>query len=139
MRICLIPLKVETKNPGANMRHLVQRLDEASPFKPDLICLPECTLTGYLYEKEDLSRFAEPIPGKTFEQMAALADRFGTSVCFGMLESTSAGVYNSAVLLDRAGQLIHKQRKMSEQAPFLNGDIFSSVPLHDESSAGKST
>ena len=127
MRICLIPLKTEPRNPEANLEHLRHRLQEVDRYKPDLVCLPECTLTGYLYEKEDLSRFAEPISGKTISQLSNLAIKYGVYLCCGFLESTPTDVFNTAVLLDTAGRLIHLHRKINEQPPFANGHTVKSA------------
>lgn len=95
--------------------------------KPDLVCLPECAFTGYLYEEGDFRRFAEPIPGPTVEEMARVAQKHQVYLCFGLLERTSKGVYNSAVLLDRQGRVLHIHRKNVEQPPFLNGEQVESV------------
>lgn len=127
MRVCLIPLKTEPRNPSANLERLVQCLAEIAYYRPDLICLPECTFTGYLYDEDDLKQFAEPIPGPTTEQMGQLARRYTTHLCFGLLEATESGVYNSAVLLDRTGKIILKHRKIAEKPPFVNGDTVNSV------------
>jgi len=127
MRVCLIPLKTEIRNLAANFHHLCEKLETASEHKPDLIGLPECTLTGYLYENEDFERFAEPIPGRTTQLLAELARRYHVYLCFGLLERTVTGVYNAAVLMDKAGNIIHKHRKIIEQPPFLNGDTVASV------------
>jgi predicted amidohydrolase len=92
-----------------------------------LICLPECSFTGYLYAQEDFIRFAETIPGATTEKIARLAHAHNANICFGMLESTAQGVYNSAVLLDRTGAICCVHRKIVEQPPFLNGICMTST------------
>ncbi|MBN2007046.1 MAG: carbon-nitrogen hydrolase family protein [Anaerolineae bacterium] len=127
MRVCLIPLKTELRNPKANLERLIQRLAEVAPYHPDLVCFPECTLTGYLYAEEDFVRFAEPIPGPTTEQLSRLAQTYSLYLCCGLLESTPEGIYNAAVLFNRAGKIIFKHRKVYEQPPFINGDAVGSV------------
>ncbi|MDW8148304.1 MAG: carbon-nitrogen hydrolase family protein [Roseiflexaceae bacterium] len=122
MRICLIPLKTEPRNPSANVRHFQQRLAELAPYAPELICLPECAFTGYLYELHDLDRYAEPIPGETTAMVAALARTYRCAICFGLLERAAEGFYSSAVLIEPSGQIAVVQRKMSEQPPFVAGD-----------------
>lgn len=122
MRVCLIPLKTEIRNPSVNLERVRQRLEEAARHQPDLVCFPECTLTGYLYEDEDFRRFAEPIPGPIVEEMARLARSHKVYLCFGLLEATEEGVYNSAVLLDREGRVVCRHRKVNEKPPFINGE-----------------
>lgn len=122
MKACLIPLKIELRNPPANLRHFQDRLAQVARHQPDLVCLPECAFTGYLYDEEDFARFAEPIPGKTTALLSRLASKYHCSICFGMLERTEEGVYSTAVLIDQSGHILLTQRKMSEKPPFLAGE-----------------
>ncbi len=121
MRVCLIPLRIEVRNPEANLRHFQQRLKEVSQYQPDVICLPECTFTGYLYDNQDFKQFAETIPGQTTETLSILAKKHQYYICFGMLEKTREGIYDSAVLIDSAGKLLLVHRKLVERPPFING------------------
>jgi len=122
MKVCLIPLKIEIRNPSANLRHFLTRLAEVESYQPDLICLPECAFTGYLYETQDFEKFAETIPGKTTAFISRIAKERQCYICFGMLEKAQQGVYSSAVLIDKSGQIVHVHRKISEQPPFTTGN-----------------
>lgn len=124
MRLCLIPLKITSRDVAANLVELKRRLREVSCPRPDLVCLPECALTGYLYEDADVQRFAEPIPGPTTERMSALARECKIFLCFGLLEVSDKNFknfFNSAVLLDRHGKILLHHRKICEHPPFTNG------------------
>lgn len=122
MRICLLPLKIEPRNPAANIRHFQQRLAEVASYAPDLVCLPECAFTGYLYEPHDLEWYAEPIPGETTAAVATLAQAYHCALCFGMLECAGGEFYSSVILIDGSGRIALVQRKMSEQPPCAAGD-----------------
>jgi predicted amidohydrolase len=122
MRVCLVPLRIEVKNPSANLCRFEQRLAEIARHRPDLICLPECAFTGYLCEEQDLERFAEPIPGRTTEVISRLARENRCYICFGMLEKAKEGFYSSAILLDRFGEVRLVHRKINEQPPFVTGN-----------------
>lgn len=128
MRIALIPLQTRYRDPAANLRHLEERLDEAERHRPDLVVLPECTLTGYLYEEEDLARFAEPVPGPTTQEMARLARQHGFWLCFGLVERVGALFYNTALLLDRRGHIALRHRKVHEKPPYALGESVRSLP-----------
>lgn len=121
MRAALIPLRTFPRQVEANFAEIERRLEEAVCFAPDLICLPECALTGYLYEQADFDRFAEPLTGPGVRRLAGLARRFGVFLCAGWLERAPEGVYNAALLLDRRGDLVLHHRKIEEQPPFLCG------------------
>ena len=127
MKLCLVPLRTELRNPQKNIERLCDRLEEASHFQPDLICLPECTLTGYLYEPEDIIYFAEPAKGQTMQKMVEFARFFHVFLCYGFLESTSEGIYNSAALIDKNGDLLHIHRKVNEKKPFVGGQSFTRI------------
>ena len=120
--IALIPLKTHPRQPDANFREAERRLAQAADARAGLAILPECTLTGYLYDPADLQRFAEPIPGPSTRRMARLARRYGLGVCFGLLERTPQGVFNTAALLDAQGDILLIHRKILEQPPFLTGN-----------------
>lgn len=127
MRLCLIPLQITPRDVAANLSGLERRLREISRHRPDLVCLPECALSGYLYEDADVQRFAEPIPGPTTERMSALAREHKISLCFGLLEIAGTNFFNSAVLLDRHGEILLHHRKICEHPPFTNGTTVQSV------------
>jgi predicted amidohydrolase len=121
MKVCLIPLKMEARNPAENLHRFQQRLAEVAPYQPDLVGLPECAFTGYLYETQDFEKFAEPIPGETTATIARLAKEHRCYICLGMLEKSKEGVYSSAVLVDKFGRIVHIHRKIIEQPPFATG------------------
>ncbi len=122
IRLALIPLRTRPRAPQVNRQEVARRLAQVAAARPHLVCLPECTLTGYLYTETDLARFAEPIPGPTTQAMAALARQHGVFLCFGLLERAPEGVYNTALLLDDRGEIRLKHRKIHEQPPFCTGD-----------------
>ncbi len=122
MKICLVPLRTIPREPETNLANLQKVLVQASLHRPDLICLPECTLTGYLYEEADLECFSEPIPGPVVERMADLARHYRINMCFGLLERTLTGFFDTAVLLDRQGEILLAHRKIHESAPFSTGN-----------------
>jgi predicted amidohydrolase len=127
MRVCLLPLQTKARDPQANLERLRRWLPEISVYRPDLICLPECALTGYLSEQADLERFAEPVPGPTSQAMAAIAQELETCLCFGLVEAAADGVYNSAVLLDQQGRAVLVHRKIVEKPPYLSGQAIKTV------------
>lgn len=127
MRACLIPLQIHSRQVEENLAELDRRLEEAARHNPDLVCLPECTLTGYLYEQADFERFAEPLAGPAVLRLAGLAQRFGVYLCAGLLERAPEGVYNAALLFNRRGGLLLHHRKIEEKPPFLYGHAFHSA------------
>ncbi len=127
MRVALVSLRTLPRHPDANRREVETQLARIAPWKPDLVCLPECTLTGYLYRGEDLKRFSEPVPGDSTNWFGALAGKYALYLCASLLERASAGFFSSALLFDREGRLVLHYRKVEEKPPFLPGDSFVSA------------
>jgi len=81
----------------------------------DLVCLPELHAGPYFCQTEDPAAFdlAEPIPGPTTVQIAALAGELGAVVVASIFERRAAGLYhNTAVVLDADGSIAGRYRKM---------------------------
>jgi predicted amidohydrolase len=99
-----------TKLPAESVRRFVAGIDKAIPGKVDLIVLPEgITVIGTGKSYVDVS---EAIPGPTTATLAEVAKRRHAYIVAGIYEREGAIVYNTAVLLDRAGNVAGKYRKV---------------------------
>jgi predicted amidohydrolase len=56
-----------------------------------------------------------------------LACSFHVFLCYGFLEASPEGIYNSATLLDKNGRILHTHRKVVEKMPFVSGQSFESI------------
>ena len=91
-------------NVGANRDHVMGLLDLALQAKPDLVCLPETFTTvnvpfGNPYE------LAETIPGPTTEAVAQRARQHHCYIICPMRNQREGKLYNSAIIIDRQGQI----------------------------------
>jgi len=95
-----------------NVQSLIAGIREACREEAaDLVVLPELGTTPYFCgaaEKRFLD-WAEPVPGPTTEAFAAVAGELGINIVVGMFERGGGRgeFYNSAVVLDRKGQIVH--------------------------------
>jgi len=80
----------------------MMRLNQAASFQPDIACLPELFA----------NRPPEPVPGPVTERLAAWAREHSSYVLFGLKTRTGNRVHNSAILLDRKGQIRGEYAKM---------------------------
>jgi N-carbamoylputrescine amidase len=113
-RVGLVQMRCES-DPDRNLRHAQDAIADAAREGADVVCLPELFRTPYLCQNEDPSRFdlAEPIPGPTTEVLAKQAADFGISLVVSLFERRAAGLYhNTAVVLNAAGELVGRYRKM---------------------------
>lgn len=80
----------------------LEQLETAGQQHVDIACLPE----------EFAGTTAEPIPGPTVNAVAALARKYGMYVICPIREQAGPEQYNTAVLLDRQGQVTGQYRKV---------------------------
>ncbi len=84
------------------LEETMARLNQAAVFKPDIACLPE------LFSR----RPPEPVPGPVTEKLAAWALGHSSYVVFGLKTRVGGRVYNSALLIDRKGQIVGQYNKI---------------------------
>ncbi len=88
----------------ANLAKASALLERACASRPDIVCLPEVFATrGVPYETA--AEVAQPVPGAITDMAAGFARRYGAYIICPLLERRQDALYNSAVLLDRQGQV----------------------------------
>jgi len=88
-------------------------LDQAAASHPDIVCLPEVwTRKG-----------PEPVPGPTTRMMAEWARAHHCYVICPIKTKVKGKVYNSAVLIDRAGQIVGRFDKIHPTEGELKGGV----------------
>jgi predicted amidohydrolase len=101
------------RNSGSaaeNVRRFVEAVDKAVPDGADIILLPEgITIVGTGKKYADV---AEPVPGPTTAMLGEAAKRRKAYIAAGIYEREGTAMYNTAVLIDRAGKVIGKYRKV---------------------------
>ena len=94
---------------AANVDSFAGIIRGAADQKPDIICLPEgMTVVGTGRSYVDVS---EAVPGPTTEKLGALARELRSYIVAGLYERVGPVVYNTAVLIDRAGKVAGTYRK----------------------------
>jgi N-carbamoylputrescine amidase len=121
LRVALAQIPLEDGDLARNMHITEKAAWDASLHNPDFLCFPEAIDFGWLHQ--GARHDALPIPGKYTDFLATLAARHRTWVCAGCLEKDGESVYNSAVVLDRAGRIVHKHRKI-RTLPDVTGHIY---------------
>lgn len=113
MKLAMAQMLVEGGNKKGNLERASQRIATAAKNGADLILLPEILDLGWTHSSAKTE--AEPIPGgSTYESLALAARKNNIYVCAGITEKDKDKVYNSAVLINREGQLLLKHRKVHE-------------------------
>ena len=99
-----------------NIELATQLVDDALRQGAELVVLPECMDTGYLFNSAEHCRaLAETVPdGRFVSAMAALARKHGIFIASGITEwdPCPRRIFNSGIMLDRKGEVAihyHKQ------------------------------
>jgi len=98
-----------------NLETSVRGIRDAANRGAQLVVLQELHASTYFCQMEDPALFdlADPIPGPTSDQFAALAAELGMVLVTSLFEKRAAGLYhNTAVVFDRDGRLAGRYRKM---------------------------
>lgn len=104
-----------TEDRERNLAVSAAGIRDAARRGAQLVLLPELHTGVYFCQTEDTARFdqAEPIPGPSTEALGALARELGITIVGSLFEKRAPGIYhNTAVVLDPAGRLAGRYRKM---------------------------
>ena len=99
---------VQTEPVFGNVKRNVDRASKMiRGASADLLVLPELFSTGYLFpNRRSLASIAEPVPnGNTCRRMIELARECNSVVVFGIAESDSGRIFNSAVCVTADGHV----------------------------------
>ncbi|HJR59990.1 MAG TPA: carbohydrate-binding protein [Vicinamibacterales bacterium] len=82
----------------------------AAAHRPDVMVFGE--MLNVIGAPGTFDAKAEAVPGPSTDVMAGVARAYSVNVVFGILERHDRFLYNTAVLLDRSGNLVGKYRKV---------------------------
>jgi N-carbamoylputrescine amidase len=123
-----------------NVEKTLAAVRDAAARGANVVCLQELFAGPYFCQVEDAELFdlAEPVPGPTTDEIAAVAGQLGIAIVASVFEKRAPGVYhNTAVVLGPKGELAGMYRKMHipddplyyEKFYFTPGDLgFVAVP-----------
>jgi predicted amidohydrolase len=103
---------VEPGKPDSNMARAMHMIRDAAKKACRVVVLPECLDLGWT--DPSAASAATPIPGARSDELAAAARANGIYVVAGLTERAGDEVYNTAVFLSPAGELLLRHRKINE-------------------------
>lgn len=113
-----------------NFVRIENAIRQAKEAGADIACLPEAALLGWA--NPEAHERACAVPGADSDRLCKLAKDYGIYLCVGLAEKDGGKLYNSALLIDSAGQILLKHRKinlLSElmSPPYTAGDAVDAV------------
>jgi len=112
-KLALIQMRVEGGEKERNLRHAVELIAEAATNGAEVVLLPECIDLGWTHSSSLTE--AEEIPdGRPCKALRQAAKENSVYVCSGLTEKSNDRIYNSAVIIDKQGQVLCRHRKLNE-------------------------
>ena len=115
-----------------NVGLFLQQIDEIAKEKPDIVCLGE-EILGQGHWSLGYQALAEPIPGPSTKRLGERARKYGMYIVAGLTERDGHAAYNTAVLIDRQGNVAGKYRKVTLPREEIEGGLTpgDSLPVFD--------
>jgi predicted amidohydrolase len=117
VRVALCQILVIDGDREGNFRRIEYALETAKSEHAAIAAFPESAILGW--ENPDAHRLATPIPGADSDRIAALARQYGLMIAIGLDEKDGSRLYGSAILVDKAGNLLWKHRKINVLAELM--------------------
>jgi agmatine deiminase len=114
IRIGLVQMAV-SGDREYNLEKAITRAEQAVLGGAEIVCLPELFRTPYFpqYENQDVSHFAETVPGESISAFSALSRKYGITVIVPFFERGSDGrFFNSAAVIANGSLLEPPYRKV---------------------------
>ena len=118
MKVALIPMRVKVNDFEANWKEFKRKFEEGLRYKPDILVFLEYCLTGF----KEWNFSGAKLYGEIVNRVSELAKENLVYVILGLLEPYKNCVYNSALLINREGEVILKHRKFQEPMKFCTGN-----------------
>src|SRR5438128_8472622 len=103
---------VEGGRPKANLDRAVDAVRQAASRGCRLVVLPECLDLGWT--DPSARTLARPVPGPHADALTRAARDAGVYVAAGLVERAGDRLYNAAVLVSPAGEVLLHHRKVNE-------------------------
>lgn len=105
----------------ASLTEVKRALSWAQGEALDIICLPECFLTGYCRTPEEASAHSIDLGSALFSRLLSELRQFDPVVILGLMERCGSELFNSAVIVGRGRVLgLYRKQHLIESA-FLPG------------------
>jgi len=112
-KLALLQMLVEGGNKAKNLSHAEELIVEAASNGADIVLLPEAMDLGWTHPSAQ-SEADSILDGKTCLFLRKIAQTNSIYVCSGLIEKDRDNVFNSAVIIDRNGNVILRHRKLNE-------------------------
>lgn len=111
IKVGMAQILVEGGEPMRNLDRALEAIVEAESYNCDLVILPETLDLGWTHPSTFAE--AEEIPGKRSQIICDAARENNIWVCLGLTEKENSKFFNTAILVNRSGEIVIKYRKIN--------------------------
>ena len=111
MKTAVCQLLIEGGEPYRNFERAEEQLFLAKEKSSELALFPETM--DFAWTHPSGLKEADFIPGVFSNKLCDLAKKYQIFICAGLTEKTKEGNYNTALLINSQGKIIHKYRKIN--------------------------
>jgi predicted amidohydrolase len=111
IRVAMAQMLVRGGHPDDNLARAERLIEQAASDGCQFVILPECVDVGWTHPSA--RQLADHVPGSVSDRLARAARSCGIHVVAGLTERSDGRIYNTAILLDRMGDLLLKHRKIN--------------------------
>ena len=111
-RVGMAQTRVEGGQPEANLTRAADAVRRAAGLGCRLVVLPECLDLGWT--DPSARTLAQPIPGPHADALIGASRAARVYVATGLVERAGDRLYNAAVLISPAGEILLHHRKVNE-------------------------
>lgn len=112
MRIALIQMKAnDIKDYEKCAEHILKMINYAAEKKPDMVLLPECAYPGYIIDDKESLKKALEKEESFLEKLKSAAKEKKTYIAIGMVTEEEGKTENSAVVINKEGNIVYKHVK----------------------------
>jgi predicted amidohydrolase len=108
----LAQILVQGGEAAANLERARENIRQAADRGCDVVVLPECLDVGWTHPSA--RELAQPLPGPHSDVICCAASDAGLFVVAGLTERAGDRIYNAAILVSPAGEILLRHRKINE-------------------------
>ena len=110
-KLAMIQMLVDFHQPETNLNRAARLVKQAAAQGADICILPECMDLGW--GTPEASALARPIPGPVSDRLCSIARENGVWLVSGLTERVEGKIYNAALLISSAGDILLHHRKIN--------------------------
>ncbi|MBM3837721.1 MAG: carbon-nitrogen hydrolase family protein [Verrucomicrobia bacterium] len=112
-KLALIQMVVRAGRKLENLKHAEEWVRRAAADGAEVVLLPEALTLGWTDPSAETE--ADEVPdGESCARLRRLARETGVHLCSGLVERAGSKIFNAAVFIDPAGEILLHHRKINE-------------------------